>query len=77
MPPAPFNDTTGPLLKPVSASSALVWVWEMAIGVPPTCDDRVCKDMMIEVERTPIGCEKYASGACGVRGCRWACRTSP
>lgn len=41
----------------------------MTIGALLTCDDRVCDDTVIEVERTPIGCEEYASGEHDELGC--------
>jgi hypothetical protein len=48
----------------------------MTIGALLTCDDRVCDDTVIEAERTPIGCEEYASDERVEGGCGSARRTS-
>ncbi|ANY08161.1 hypothetical protein [Pseudonocardia sp. HH130630-07] len=49
--------------------------WGDGDRCPLTCDDRVCDDTTLRVERTPIRCEQYASDARGVRGCVSARRT--
>src|SRR4051794_35442161 len=58
-------------IRPESASSD----WSLGGDgdrCPLTCDDRVCDDTTQRVERTPIGCEEYASGEPAVRACRSA-----